>query len=167
MCGDGKVSTSLHAATANALPFRESQNSISNLTLSSHFSWVDSRCTKGSYKSSWITPFLTQNSIFLDGKVYTLLHAATANALPFRESQNSISNLTLSFHFSWVDSRCTKGFHKSSLIILVTDWTFGLAELFGQTSTVWFSPNDSTFSCKTQKFLLYYLVFIASFKWLP
>jgi hypothetical protein len=29
---------------------------------------------------------------------------------------------------------------------------FGLTELFGQTSTVWFGPNDRTFFCRTQKF---------------
>ena len=33
---------------------------------------------------------------------------------------------------------------------VVTDWTFGLAELFGRTFTVRFGPNDRTFFCRTQ-----------------
>ena len=36
---------------------------------------------------------------------------------------------------------------------LVTDRTFGLAELFGRTSTVRFGPNDRTFFCRTQNLL--------------
>jgi hypothetical protein len=35
---------------------------------------------------------------------------------------------------------------------LVTDRTFCSAELFGQTSTVRFGPNDRTFFCRTQNF---------------
>ena len=40
---------------------------------------------------------------------------------------------------------------------------FGLAELFGRTSTVWFGPNDRTFFCRIQNFFLYYII-IAFFK---
>ena len=35
---------------------------------------------------------------------------------------------------------------------LVTDQTFGSAELFGRTSTVRFGPNDRNFFCRTQNF---------------
>ena len=45
----------------------------------------------------------------------------------------------------------------SELSKVVTDRTFGSAELFGQTSTVWFGPNDRTFFCRTQNFFLYYM----------
>ena len=42
--------------------------------------------------------------------------------------------------------------------MLVTEQTFGLAELFGQTSTVQFGSNDRTFFCRTQNiFFLYYI----------
>ena len=44
---------------------------------------------------------------------------------------------------------------------LVTDRTFGLAELFGRTSTVWFGPNERTFSAEHKNF---FLLFIAFFK---
>ena len=35
---------------------------------------------------------------------------------------------------------------------VVIDRPFGSAELFGQTSTVRFGPNDRTFFCRTQNF---------------
>ena len=38
---------------------------------------------------------------------------------------------------------------------VVTYRTFGLVELFAWISTVWFSPNDKTFFCRTQNFFLY------------
>jgi hypothetical protein len=41
---------------------------------------------------------------------------------------------------------------KMIAIVIVTDRTFGSAELFGRTSTVWFGPNDRTFFCRTQNF---------------
>lgn len=45
---------------------------------------------------------------------------------------------------------------------LVTDQMLGLAELLGQTSNVWFGPNDGTFFCRTQNF--FYNIYIAFFK---
>ena len=39
---------------------------------------------------------------------------------------------------------------------LLADRKFGSAEMFDQTSTVWFGPNDRTFFCRTQNFFLYY-----------
>ena len=45
----------------------------------------------------------------------------------------------------------------SYIHVLVTDWTFGLTELFGRTFTVRFGPNDRTFFCRTQNFFLYYI----------
>ena len=41
---------------------------------------------------------------------------------------------------------------------VVTDRTFGSAELFRRTSTVRFGPNDRTFFCRTQNFFLYYIL---------
>ena len=41
--------------------------------------------------------------------------------------------------------------HRSAaMFTVVIDRTFGLAKLFGRTSTVRFSPNDRTFFCRTQ-----------------
>ena len=41
---------------------------------------------------------------------------------------------------------------------LVTNRTFSSAELFSQTSAVWFGPNDRTFFCRTQNFFLCYIL---------
>ena len=42
-------------------------------------------------------------------------------------------------------------------VVLVTDWTFGSAELLGQTSSVQFGLNGRTFFCRTQNIFLYYI----------
>ena len=39
-------------------------------------------------------------------------------------------------------------------LVIVTDRTFGSAELFGRTSTVRFGPNDITFFCRTLNLLI-------------
>ena len=54
---------------------------------------------------------------------------------------------------TWKWSYCSKYKYK----ILVTDQTFGSAELFGRTSTVRFGPNDKTFFCRTQNFFFIFL----------
>ena len=47
---------------------------------------------------------------------------------------------------------------------LVTDRTFGLAELFGRTSTVRFGPNDRTFFLQnTEPFFVFHSMPMASF----
>ena len=45
-------------------------------------------------------------------------------------------------------------YHFQFIFEVVIERTFGSAELFGQTSTVRFGPNDRTFFCRTQNFFL-------------
>ena len=54
-------------------------------------------------------------------------------------------------HFEFLDLYLDM-FDQNWCFVLVTDQTFGSAELFGQTSTVRFGPNDRTFFCRTQNF---------------
>ncbi len=50
--------------------------------------------------------------------------------------------------------------------LLVTERTFGLAKLFGWTSTVWFGPNDRTFFCGTPNFSFKFLFCLMNIIWL-
>ena len=68
---------------------------------------------------------------FIEKKIYwvSVVHgqnSADKSGIPFEKQMNSVIRK------------------------LVTDRTFGLAELFGRTSTVRFGPNDRTFFCRTQ-----------------
>ena len=63
-------------------------------------------------------------------------------------------------NFSHFNTLCQK---LQRALYLVTDRTFGSAELFGRTSTA-FSPNDRTFFCRTHNFFLYYILGFS--KWL-
>ena len=47
-----------------------------------------------------------------------------------------------------------KSLDVSSMLKLVTERTFGSAELFGRTSTVQFGPNDRTFSAEHRTFFI-------------
>ena len=45
---------------------------------------------------------------------------------------------------------------RGTVIVVMTDRTFGLAKLFSQTSTVQSGPNDRTYFCRTQNFFSYF-----------
>ena len=77
-----------------------------------------------------------------------------------QENHTSMYEFIACFHQYWIYEFCSRNFFCCFLKAdnVVTDRTFGLAEQFGQISTVWFGPNERTFFCRTQNFFLSYIL---------